>query len=341
MVELRHLRYFLAVAEEKHFGRAADRLQEEVLKLVPNEGKLEARLRGPHITPGYWRDEGATAEVLRDGWFHTGDLGKWTDEGYLVIVGRKKELLALSTGKKIAPAAIEAMLAMFAEAGPSLTDAPPVAVGHRVVQGADRFTTPTLVDDAVVDAIDEMSALAPLHNPPNVTGIRAARTAFPDLPHVAVFDTAFFHDLPVSVRTYAIPAEWTQRYAIRRYGFHGIAHEYLSRQLAAVTRTPDAIERAISLHLGQGCSVTALRQGRPEAVYGPGKTPDQAARIVGELLARSSSAPVVLTRADAAQVTDVLAHGEGAVDPVPVEAVTSAKARPSRLCSRTLPTVVT
>lgn len=159
-------------------------------------------------------------------------------------------------------AGIEAMLAMFAEAGPSLTEEPPAAVGHRVVQGADRFTEPTLVDDDVVAAIDAMSDLAPLHNPPNVTGIRAAREAFPDLPHVAVFDTAFFATLPPEAYTYAIDREVARQHGVRRYGFHGTSHAYVSRRAAAMLgKDPDDVN-VIVAHLGNGASITAVERGR-------------------------------------------------------------------------------
>lgn len=159
-------------------------------------------------------------------------------------------------------AAVEAMLQMFDEAGPSLTDAPPTAVGHRVVQGADRFTAPTLVDDDVVAAIDALSDLAPLHNPPNVTGIRAAREAFPDLPHVAVFDTAFFATLPPEAYTYAIDRDVAREYGVRRYGFHGTSHAYVSRRAAALLGKAPEDVNVIVAHLGNGASITAVERGR-------------------------------------------------------------------------------
>ena len=107
-----------------------------------------------------------------------------------------------------------------------------LAVGHRVVHGGPDLYLPTVIDDAVLDQIRQLEPLAPLHNPPAVLGIEVARRALPDLPHVAVFDTAFFHHLPPASATYAIDSEVTRRWGIRRYGFHGTSHEYVSGQAA-------------------------------------------------------------------------------------------------------------
>ena len=107
-----------------------------------------------------------------------------------------------------------------------------VAVGHRVVHGGNQFYRPTLVDDAVIAALEELSELAPLHNPPAIKGIEVARKLLPDTPHVAVFDTAFFHDLPAAAATYAIDRALAERWQIRRYGFHGTSHGYVSEQAA-------------------------------------------------------------------------------------------------------------
>ena len=113
-----------------------------------------------------------------------------------------------------------------------------VAVGHRVVHGGKRFHRPTLLDDAVIAELDELSVLAPLHNPPAIKGIEVARKLLPDMPQVAVFDTAFFHDLPPAAATYAIDRELAERWQIRRYGFHGTSHEYVSEQAAAFLDRP-------------------------------------------------------------------------------------------------------
>ncbi|EYR64693.1 acetate kinase [Actinotalea ferrariae CF5-4] len=158
-------------------------------------------------------------------------------------------------------AGVRAVLDLFDEVGPSLTELELVAVGHRVVQGGDRFTEPTLVDDDVEAAIEELSPLAPLHNPPNLAGIRAARTAFPDLPHVAIFDTAFHHTLPPEAYTYAIDRETARTYGIRRYGFHGTSHAYVSRRAAAMLGKDPAEVNLVVAHLGNGASITAVEGG--------------------------------------------------------------------------------
>lgn len=138
-----------------------------------------------------------------------------------------------------------------------------VAVGHRVVHGGPDLYRPTLVDDALIARIDELAPLAPLHNPPALLGILEARKALPDLPHVAVFDTAFFHDLPPAAATYAIDREVAAQWHIRRYGFHGTSHQYVSEQAAAFLDVPLDSLRQIVLHLGNGASASAIVGGRP------------------------------------------------------------------------------
>jgi acetate kinase len=138
-----------------------------------------------------------------------------------------------------------------------------VAVGHRVVHGGPDLYEPTLVDDALIAKLEELSPLAPLHNPPAVHGIEVARTALPNLPHVAVFDTAFFHDLPPAAATYAIDRDIAAQWHIRRYGFHGTSHQYVSEQAAEFLDVPLASLRQIVLHLGNGASASAIVGGRP------------------------------------------------------------------------------
>jgi acetate kinase len=154
------------------------------------------------------------------------------------------------------------MLEAFAQHGPSLEADPPVAVGHRVVHGGARFFEPTLITPLVEINIDELSVLAPLHNPANLAGIRAAKKAFPDVPHVAVFDTAFHQTLAPAVYTYAIDAELAEAHRIRRYGFHGTSHKFVSEAAAAFLDRPLAELRQIVFHLGNGASVTAVDGGR-------------------------------------------------------------------------------
>jgi acetate kinase len=135
------------------------------------------------------------------------------------------------------------------------------AVGHRVVHGGERFRTAVLVDDAVEQAIEALSPLAPLHNPPALAGIRAARRALPDVPHVAVFDTAFHHTLPPAAFSYAIDAQLAARHAIRRYGFHGTSYRIVSERAGELLQRPLAELRLVILHLGNGASVAAVSGG--------------------------------------------------------------------------------
>ena len=128
------------------------------------------------------------------------------------------------------------------------------AVGHRVVHGGRRFVGPVLVDAEVERAIEELSTLAPLHNRPALEQIRRAREALPDVPHVAVFDTAFHRTMPTAASTYAIPERWREEWDVHRYGFHGISVQWVASQVEA--------ERLVVCHLGGGCSVTAVRAGR-------------------------------------------------------------------------------
>ncbi|GGA69867.1 acetate kinase [Pseudoclavibacter endophyticus] len=159
-------------------------------------------------------------------------------------------------------AAFAAMMAAFAEHGPDIEGRRPSVVGHRVVHGGRRFDGPAIVTDRVERDIEELEPLAPLHNPANLEGIRAARTAFPDLPHVAVFDTAFHASIPEAAATYAIDREVAARHRVRRYGFHGTSHAYVANQTAAFLGRPiDEID-TIVLHIGNGASACAVRGGR-------------------------------------------------------------------------------
>lgn len=138
-----------------------------------------------------------------------------------------------------------------------------LAVGHRVVHGGNEFYRPTLMDDARVGALHKLSELAPLHNPPALKGIEVARKLLPEFPHVAVFDTAFFHDMPPAAATYAIDRELAERWQIRRYGFHGTSHRYVSEQAAAFLGRPLGGLKQIVLHLGNGSSASAIAGTRP------------------------------------------------------------------------------
>ncbi|GAA4673341.1 acetate kinase [Streptomyces youssoufiensis] len=135
------------------------------------------------------------------------------------------------------------------------------AVGHRVVHGGTRFTEPTLITDDVLAEIEKLVPLAPLHNPANVTGIKVARTLRPDLPQVAVFDTAFHATMPEYAARYAIDVDTADRYGVRRYGFHGTSHAYVSRAVADLLGKDVADLNTIVLHLGNGASASAVAGG--------------------------------------------------------------------------------
>ncbi|AEM81460.1 acetate kinase [Streptomyces violaceusniger] len=135
------------------------------------------------------------------------------------------------------------------------------AVGHRVVHGGTRFTEPALITDEVVEEIEKLIPLAPLHNPANVTGIKVARALRPDLPQVAVFDTAFHSTIPEAAARYAIDVATADRWGVRRYGFHGTSHAYVSRATAALLGKDPAEVNTIVLHLGNGASTSAVRGG--------------------------------------------------------------------------------
>ncbi|MFF4883446.1 acetate kinase [Streptomyces nigra] len=159
-------------------------------------------------------------------------------------------------------AALKAVAAELAQDGLGLDSPELAAIGHRVVHGGKRFTEPTVIDEAVLAEIERLIPVAPLHNPANLTGIRTARSLRPDLPQVAVFDTAFHTTMPESAARYAIDVETADRHRIRRYGFHGTSHAYVSRATAELLgKAPEEVN-VIVLHLGNGASASAVRGGR-------------------------------------------------------------------------------
>ena len=160
-------------------------------------------------------------------------------------------------------AALRAAFAVISADGLDLADLGVVAVGHRVVHGGPDLYRPTVIDDLTVEQLRKLAPLAPLHNPPAVLGIEVARRLLPDLPHVAVFDTAFFPDLPPAASTYAIDRELAAAWHIRRYGFHGTSHEFVSAQAAEFLGVPKESLNQIVLHLGNGASASAIAGGRP------------------------------------------------------------------------------
>ena len=152
------------------------------------------------------------------------------------------------------------VLRLFEEKGPSLTEANIVAVGHRVVQGGHYFSGPALIDDDVVARIEEFVPLGPLHNPAHLKGIEVGRELLADVPHVAVFDTAFFQDLPEEAARYGLNRKVADTYSIRRYGAHGTSHQFVSGEISKRLGREDL--KQIVLHLGNGASVSAVVGGR-------------------------------------------------------------------------------
>jgi acetate kinase len=188
---------------------------------------------------------------------------------YQLVVPESAEVLAKGLVERIGEAGSpvadhdQAMLAMAAElrtAGIDLASAGLRAVGHRVVHGGPDFSDPVILDDAAVDEIRDLIPLAPLHNPGAVAGIEAARAQF-GIPHVAVFDTAFFATLPAAAATYAIPRDLAITHRIRRYGFHGTSHRFVSQAAAELVGRELGEINQILLHLGNGCSASAVRGG--------------------------------------------------------------------------------
>lgn len=136
------------------------------------------------------------------------------------------------------------------------------AIGHRVVHGGEKFASSVLIDDAVINEIKANSFLAPLHNPPNIEGIQAARKILPEIPHIAVFDTAFHQSMPEKAFLYAIPYSYYKKYKIRRYGFHGTSHRYVAHKAAEMLGKPLDEAKIITAHIGNGASVAAVMNGK-------------------------------------------------------------------------------
>jgi acetate kinase len=177
-----------------------------------------------------------------------------TDRANWTLNGGEPHEPAGSTPKKI----LEEML-------PAVLDAcqeTPKGVAHRVVHGGTEFTRPVRISDEVLAKIEKLAELAPLHNPPNAAGIRAARELLPDLPHVAVFDTAFHGTLPTRAKNYAIRQDIAEKHNVLRFGFHGPSHEYVAKEAAHYMGADLNNLRVITLHLGNGCSAAAVEYGR-------------------------------------------------------------------------------
>jgi acetate kinase len=135
------------------------------------------------------------------------------------------------------------------------------AVGHRVVHGGEKFKSSVLINEEVLEAIRSVQDLAPLHNPHNIAGIEAAQEVFPDIPQIAVFDTAFHQTMPEHSFLYPVPYEWYGMYGVRRYGFHGTSHLYVSRRAAVLLGKKPSDVNLITMHIGNGVSITAVKEG--------------------------------------------------------------------------------
>jgi len=135
------------------------------------------------------------------------------------------------------------------------------AVGHRVVHGGEKFKSSVLIDEEVLEAIRSVKDLAPLHNPHNIAGIEAAQEVLPEVPHIAVFDTAFHQTMPEPSFLYPVPYEWYGMYGVRRYGFHGTSHLYVSRRAAVLLGKKPSTVNLITMHIGNGVSITAVKEG--------------------------------------------------------------------------------
>lgn len=158
-----------------------------------------------------------------------------------------KNVLALLTDPK------EGVIKSFDEIG---------AVGHRVVHGMEWFNKSVLITPEVIEKVKECYPVAPLHNPANVTGIEAVTAILPDVPQVAVFDTAFHQTMPAKAYMYALPYEAYEKYGVRRYGFHGTSHRYVSRRACEFLGLPYEKQRIITCHIGNGASITAIADGK-------------------------------------------------------------------------------
>jgi len=175
----------------------------------------------------------------------------------LALVGAGHEPLAAATEPMPPPDAVEGALRTFLTHGPR-----PAASGHRVVHGGELFRAPVLVDDAVEQRLAGLAELAPLHTPPALRALRAARHLLPAVPTVACFDTAFHAGLPAAAATYAVPADWRRRWGLRRFGFHGLSHAWAARRVSELLGAGGDDRRLVVAHLGAGASLAAIRGGR-------------------------------------------------------------------------------
>jgi hypothetical protein len=158
---------------------------------------------------------------------------------------------------------LELAFQLMSDHGCGPTDVDLVAVGHRLVHGGVLFSKPEIITDKVLNMVRELIPLAPLHNPANIQGVEVAQELLPDLPHVGVFDTGFFYSMPQAAAIYAINADVAKEHGVRRYGFHGTSHEYVSNKVAELMEKPKEEINQITLHLGNGASCAAIRGEQP------------------------------------------------------------------------------
>jgi acetate kinase len=175
---------------------------------------------------------------------------------YTIEGEKRKEAMPLPTHREALEAILERLRSTV------LHDTPIHAVGHRVVHGGPKYGDSVLITEEVIRDVEHFAMYAPLHNPANAMGIRTAMAAFPDVPHVAVFDTAFHHNIPDHARTYGIPYELSQKYGIRRYGFHGTSHAYVAARTAILLCRPLRSLRVVTCHIGNGTSICAVDHGK-------------------------------------------------------------------------------
>jgi len=173
--------------------------------------------------------------------------------GSFIKIGDKKEIVEVENHEQ----AFKLVLANAANINGKI-----VAVGHRVVHGGEEFTQPTLITAQIIKKLEKYNQLAPLHNPVGLDCIEASRKYLKNIPDVAIFDTAFYKTLPRYAFLYALPIKYYQKYKIRRYGFHGISHQYVAEQAAWRLKKPLSKLNLITCHLGSGCSITAIKNGQ-------------------------------------------------------------------------------
>jgi acetate kinase len=210
--------------------------------------------------------DGAAIAAARDRRLARGQIERIGGEAILSLSAEGRPAEKRAASLRDHASAIEYLLGWLTDeaSGVPITSVGQIeAVGHRVVHGGERFSASTRVDDVVWRELEELIELAPLHNPHNLRGISAARTALgPGIPQIAVFDTAFHHSLPEPAYIYAIPYQFYRRYKVRRYGFHGSSHRYLAYRYRQLTGTSREATKIITLHLGNGASACAIAGGR-------------------------------------------------------------------------------